>query len=54
VTHDEGQLGVLQIAIQDMQIGAANSAGMNLQQNLIGTGSRAGNFQQLQGRPRYF
>ena len=48
VTENERQLGLLQIAIDHMQVGAAYTAGMYLEQDFTSSGFGPGQFSQPQ------
>jgi len=44
VADDQGKLGVGQLAVNYMQVGAAHAAGQHLKQNLVVRGFRHGAF----------
>ncbi len=42
MTENERQLGMRQLAVEDVQVGAADAAGRDLDEDLLGSGSGTG------------
>jgi len=50
MAKNQRQPGVTQLAVEDMQIGAADAAGAHREQELIGSGAWSRHFAQAQRR----
>jgi len=48
MTEDQGKLGLVELAVEDVEIGAADAAGENLEADLPGTWGWRGKLTELE------